>query len=109
MFTIDGHEFTDLQLRVLPYFKSSNIILGLPTLKKLDVVIHHSMIFFNKGGFKIKCNRESRRISCMRVDTYKMNYIIMKQARKKKNSTDAFHVFLHFAEKLAILKSDFGE
>ena len=31
--TIDGHEFDDLQFRVLPHFKNSDIILGLPTLK----------------------------------------------------------------------------
>jgi hypothetical protein len=29
MFTIDGHDFTDLQFRVFPRFKGSNIILGL--------------------------------------------------------------------------------
>jgi len=28
--TIDGHEFTDLQFRVLPHFKSPDLILGLP-------------------------------------------------------------------------------
>jgi hypothetical protein len=28
VFTIDGHKFTDLQFRVPPHFKSSNIILG---------------------------------------------------------------------------------
>jgi len=29
VFTIDEHDFTDLQFRVLPHFKSSDIILGL--------------------------------------------------------------------------------
>ena len=33
VFTIDGHESTDLQYRVLPHFKSPDIILGLPALK----------------------------------------------------------------------------
>jgi hypothetical protein len=37
VFIIDGHEFTDLQFRVLPHFKSSDSILGLPTLKQLNV------------------------------------------------------------------------
>ena len=32
-FSIDGHEFTDFQFRVLPHYKSSDIILGLPALK----------------------------------------------------------------------------
>jgi len=40
VFTIDGHEFTiDLHFRVLPHFKGSDIILGLPALKKLEVAI----------------------------------------------------------------------
>jgi hypothetical protein len=38
VFTIDGHEFTDLQFRVLPHFKSSDIILGLPALKQLNAL-----------------------------------------------------------------------
>jgi len=33
VFTIDGHELIDLQFRVLPHFKSSDIILGLSALK----------------------------------------------------------------------------
>ena len=33
VFTVDGHEFTDLQFRVLPHFKSLDIILGLLALK----------------------------------------------------------------------------
>ena len=28
VFTIDEHEFTDLQFRILPHFESSDIILG---------------------------------------------------------------------------------
>jgi hypothetical protein len=33
VFTIDGHEFTYLKFRAFPHLKSSDIILGLPTLK----------------------------------------------------------------------------
>ena len=33
VFTIDGHEFNDLRFRVLPHFKRSDIILGLPASK----------------------------------------------------------------------------
>ena len=46
MFTIDGHDFINLQFRVLPHFKGSDIILGLPTLKKLEVAIHPNMNSF---------------------------------------------------------------
>ena len=76
VFTIDGHEFSDLQYRVLPYFKGSDIILGLPALKKLEVAIHPNLNYFMMGDYTIHCNRESRGTSCLIVDTYKINQII---------------------------------
>ena len=78
VFTIDGHEFTDLQFRVLPHFKSSDIILGLTNLKQLNVVIHPSLNIFTMRDFTINCNRELRRISCMSVDSDKIDKIIVK-------------------------------
>jgi len=108
-FTIDGHEFTNLQFRVLPHFKSSDIILGLPALKRLGVVVHPSLNTFTMGKFKIICNRESRRISGMIVDFDKIDKIIVKQTQNMKNPSDVFLLSLHFAEDLASVISDFGE
>ncbi len=71
LLSIDGHDFTNLQFRVLPHFKSSDIILGLPALKQLNVVIHPSLNIFTMGDLTINCNREPRRISCMIVDSDK--------------------------------------
>ncbi len=79
VFTIDGHEFTDLQFRVIPHFEGSYIILGLPALKKLNVVIHPNLNSFTLGDFTIQFDRESYRISCLIVDFDKMNQIIAKQ------------------------------
>jgi hypothetical protein len=62
VFTINEHEFNGLQFRVLPHFKSSDIIFGLPALSQLDVVIHPSINAFSMGNFTINCNRDSRRI-----------------------------------------------
>ena len=90
VFTIVEHEFTDLQSRVLPRFKSSDTILGLLALKQLNVVIHPSLNTFTMGGFTINCNCESRRISCIIVGSNKMDQIIVKQARNKKNPSDVF-------------------
>jgi hypothetical protein len=45
----------------------------------------------------------------MIIDYDKMNKIIIKQARNKKNPSDVFLISLHFAEDLAFVKSDFGE
>jgi len=106
VFTIDGHEFIDLQFRVLPHFKNSDIILGLPTLKQLNVVIHPSLNIFTMGDFKINCSRESRRISCMILNSDKVDQIIVKQAGNKKNPSDVFLIFLQFAEDFASVKSD---
>jgi hypothetical protein len=65
VFTIDGHDFIDFKFRVLPHFKGSDIILGLPALKKLEVAMHPNMNSFTMGDYTVKCNRESRRISCL--------------------------------------------
>ncbi len=109
VFTIDGHEFSDLQFGVLPHFKGSDIILGLPTLKKLNDVVHPSLNSFTLVDPTIQCDCESRRISCLIVDTDKMNQIIAKRARNKKDPMDVLLISLHFVEELATLKSDFGE
>jgi hypothetical protein len=110
VFTIDVHDFNDLQFRVLPHYnKSPDIILGLPALKQLNVVIHPSLNTFTTGYFTINCNRELRRISCMIVDFDKMDQMIVKHARNKKNPSYVFLISLHFAEDLASVKSDFGE
>ncbi len=53
VYTIDGHEFTDLKFRVLSHFKGLNIKFGLPALKKLNVVIHLSLNSFTFGDFTI--------------------------------------------------------
>jgi hypothetical protein len=110
VFTINGHEFTDLQYKVFPHFKSQDIILELPALKQLLYVFFHpSLNTFAIEDFTINCNRESRRISCMFLDSYKMNQIIVEHAKNKKNHSDVFLISLHFAEDLASVKSDFGE
>ena len=70
VFTIDGHDFNNLQFRVLSHLKSSDIILGFPALKQLNVVIHPSLNTFTMGDFTINYDRESsHRISCMIVDS----------------------------------------
>ena len=83
-----------MQFRVLPHFKSPDIILGLPALNQLNVVIHPSLHIFTMGDFTINCNRKSRRISFMIVDSDKMNQIIVKQARNKNNPSDVFLIYL---------------
>jgi hypothetical protein len=69
----------DLQFRGLPHFEISHIIFGLLALKQLGVFIHPSLNTSSiMGNFIINCNRESRRISHMIVDSDKMDKIIVK-------------------------------
>ena len=98
-----------MRIRVLPHFKSSDIILGLLASKQLNVVIHPSLNIFTMGDLTTNCNRKSRRISCMIVEYDTMDQIIVKQARNKKNPSDVFLISLHFAEDLASVKSDFRD
>jgi hypothetical protein len=58
VFTIDGHDFSGLEFRVLPQFKSLDIILGLPTLIDLDVTIHPSSNDFTVKNAPVACHRE---------------------------------------------------
>ncbi len=83
-------------------------MLGLPALKKLNVVVHPSLNYFTMGDYTIKCDRESRRISCLIIDIDKMNQIIAKHASNKKDPLYVFVIFLYFVEELATVKSDFG-
>ncbi len=108
-FCSTGHEFTDLQFRVLPHFKGSHIILL--EIPALNVTIHPCLNSFTMGDCTIQCKRKSRRISCLIVDNDKMNhiYIIAKHARNKIDLEDVFLISLQFVEELTNVKSDFGE
>jgi hypothetical protein len=87
-FGIEGSDYQNLQFRVLPHFKSSDFILGLPALRDLDAIIHPSANEFtianlDKSGQRasVPCHTEPRRIGCMIVDTNKMEKILIKQSR----------------------------
>ena len=64
---------------------------------------------FLSTSYRVQCNRESRRVSCLIVNTNKMNQIIAKQAQNKKDPVDVFLISLHFAEVLATVKNNFEE
>jgi len=78
VFTIDGQEFSGLQFRVLPHSKSSDIILGLLALGDLDVTIHPNSNEFTVKNASVACHREPTRISCLLIDTTKMDEILIK-------------------------------
>ena len=53
VFVVDGYKITDKQFRVPPHFKKSDIILGLPSLKNLNAIIHPSLNNFTMGDDKM--------------------------------------------------------
>ncbi len=69
------------------------------------MIIHPILNSFSVGDCTIHYNHESRRISCMLVDSNKMHQIFVKQARNKKNLADVFIISVHFAEELTNVKS----
>ena len=109
LFTVGTESFTGMEFRVLPHFKGSNFILGLPAMKLMNMVIQPSMNSFTIGMNVVNCKAEPRRVSCMVVDSDKMNKIIIKQSRNKKNPSELFLISLQFMEELDSVKSDFGE
>jgi hypothetical protein len=64
------------------------MILGLPSIRDLDVTIHPSSNEFLVQNATVACHREPKRISCRLVDTTKMDKILIKQFRNKKNPAD---------------------
>jgi ssRNA-specific RNase YbeY (16S rRNA maturation enzyme) len=75
----------------------------------MDVTIHPSSNEFIVKNATVACHREPRRVSCLLVDKSKMDKILIKQSRNKKNPADVFLISLQFKEDLEKIKSDFGE
>jgi len=64
---------------------------------------------FTMKNATVDCHREPRRISCLLVETTKMDKILIKQSRNKKNPADIILISLRIKEDLETIKSDFGE
>jgi hypothetical protein len=93
-------KFTCLTFTVLPHLKCVDFIFGLPALKTLQMSIQPSnnSVVINDRSFP--CESQPRRISCLLVDSFKMQKILTKAARNKHNECDLFPVSLHFNEEL---------
>ena len=60
------------------------------------------------GDMPFSCESQSRRVSCLLVDSFKMKKIVVKAARNKHTENELFLVSLHFVEELESIKTDFG-
>ena len=60
------------------------------------------------GKILFACELQPRRISCLLVDSSKMQKILAKSARNKHTNSELFLVSLHFAEELESMKTNVG-
>jgi len=60
------------------------------------------------GNIPFLCESQPRRVSCLLVDSSKIQKILAKDARNKHTERGLFLVSLHFAEEMGSIKTDFG-
>ena len=60
------------------------------------------------NGAEIPCTTEDRRVSCFLLDGDKMEKVMNKASKSKKQTSDFFVVSLQLAEQIASVKTDFG-
>ena len=97
-------KFTGLTFSVLPHLKCVDFIFGLPALNTLQMSIQPSnnSVMINDRSFP--CESQPWRISCLLVESSKMQKILTKAARNKHNECELFLVSLHFNEELQSIK-----
>ena len=78
-------------------------------MKLMNMIIRPSMNSFTVSMNTVNCKAEPRRVSCVIVDSDKINQIIIKQSRNKKRPSELFLISLPFTEDLKSVKSDFNE
>ena len=61
------------------------------------------------NGVDISSQSENRRVSCQTIDCDKLEKVMKKASRSKKQSSDFFVISLQLAEQITAIKSDFGE
>jgi hypothetical protein len=84
-----------------------DFIFGLPAMKELDMSIHPSKDMVLIGDIPFLCESQSRRLSCLLVDSSKMHKILAKVGRSKHTESELFLVSLHFPEELESIKTYF--
>ena len=85
-----------------------DVILGLPAQKELDMIIRPKAKTISLNGAEIPCTTEDRRVSCFLLDGDKMEKVMNKASKSKKQTSDFFVVSLQVAEQIASVDTDFG-
>jgi hypothetical protein len=106
--SIGQEKFPGLNFIVLPHLKCVDFIFGLPAMKELNMSIQPSNNLLLIGYMIFACETRPRRVSCLFVDSSKMQKIFAKVARNKHTKSELFLVSLHFSKELESIKTDFG-
>ena len=76
--------FTSLSFTSLPHLKCVDFFSGLPTMKELNMSIQSSDDLVLIGDTPFQCESQPRRVSCLQVNSSKMQKILAKATRNKK-------------------------
>ncbi len=85
-----------------------DFIFGVPTMKELNMSIQPSNNSVFIGNLPFACVSQPRRVSCLLVDSSKMQKKLAKVARNTHTENELLLVSLHFFEELESIKTDFG-
>jgi len=83
-------------------------IFVVPATKELNISIQPSNSLVLIGDTPFQCESQPRRVSCLLVDSSKMQKILAKVARNTHTKNELFLLSLKFVEELEYIKMDFG-
>ena len=106
---IDGIDYAGIQFRVLPHLKCADVILGLPAQRELDMIIRPKDNMISIKGIDILSKAEDRKVQCHIIDLDKLEQVVRKASRSKKQTSDFFMLSIQQVEEITKITSDFGE
>ena len=101
-------KFSGLKFTVLPHLTCVNFIFGLPAMKEVNMSIQPSNDLMLIADMPFSCESQPRGVSCLLVDSYKIQNFFTKAARNKHTESELLLVSLHFYEESESIKTDFG-
>ena len=102
---IGQKKFTRLNFTVLPHLECVDFIFGLPAMKVLNMSFQPSNRSVLIGDIPFACESQPRRVSCLLVDSSKIEKILAKAVRNKHTESELFLMSLHFSEELESIKN----
>jgi hypothetical protein len=99
---------TGISFTVLPHLKCLDFIFVLSVMKELNMSIQPSNDMVLIGDAPLSCESQPRWVSCLLVDSSKMQKTLATVARNKHTNSGLFSLSLDFAEELESIETNFG-